>query len=153
MASAKRRAVVLRRRNESPSAHLVPLARSVPFGEGPEKRSSRPCTTASHYQSHCLIYPHLSLRFAFSLLAVFLPSRLPLIVFVFFCPRRCSVLAALCLFSPLCAFSSYHYLLVLFSPSPLTLSYSIISSTLVGGKSREPLSSPIFIIRLLHFIH
>lgn len=81
-----------------------------------------------------LIYPHLSLRFPF-LLSVFLPSRLPLIVFVFFCPRHCFALAVFC-FLPL---------LFLFFPPYFPFLYLIISrsfSSTLFLVSSPPLSSP-----------
>lgn len=70
-----------------------------------------------------LIYPHLSLRFPF-LLSVFLSSRLPLIVFVFFCPCHCFALAVFC-FLPLLFLSfppCFLFLYLIIAHSFLTLS-------------------------------
>lgn len=62
---------------KSLSNHLPPLTSSVLFGKGPEKQSSRPCTTASHYRSHLPTFV-----FAFSLP----PLRLSSILSPFNCP-------------------------------------------------------------------
>lgn len=51
-----------------PSIHLPPLMSSVQFGKGPGKQSSRPCTTASHYQSHL---PTFVFAFSFPPLSFF----------------------------------------------------------------------------------
>lgn len=73
---------------KSPSTHLAPLVSSVLFGKGPEKQSSRPCTTASHYQSHL---PTFVFAFAF----------LPSVFFSISSPFNC-LLLSLPLFSYSC---------------------------------------------------
>lgn len=95
-----------------------------------------------------VIYTNLALHFPFVL--SFSPSCLPLIVFVFFCPRRCVLLTVFCF----CA-SSFFFHPTFFSPS-VSHCLSLRSSVLINmaKTTRAILSTlyPTFIIRLLHFI-
>lgn len=91
---------------------------SVLFGKGPEKQSSWPCTTASHYQSHlprfvfAFFFPPLSLS---SILSPFncLSSFVPAVVLLLLCFALC----LLCLVLP-ALLSFLVSLPCLFTPNP-----------------------------------
>lgn len=88
-----------------------------------------------------LIYAHLSLHFPF-LLSIVLPSRLPLIVFVFLCPFFCSgrvlLFASSLLYFPPCSHSPCMSLLLILSST--LLCFYARSSSSKCQKCTEPFS-------------
>lgn len=92
--------------------HLSPLMYSCAVFRSLKNQSRRPCTTASHYQSHLLTF-----MFASALSFYHLTS--PLIVIVFFCACRCCDFN-FCCFLPCLVFSfSVSLFLIIASSHPL----------------------------------
>lgn len=113
---------------------------TILFGKGPEKQSSWPCTTASHYQSHlrtfvfAFSFPPLhlsSISSPFNCLCLFLSPPL-------FCPHCVLLSASSFLFFPPCFL--FLYLIIAHSFLPLSSLVSLPPSSPPHGENVQSCS-------------